>query len=90
MLKAVVIEGFTSTYQYPNPKEMKTVKSKTSYPRNKIRTAKYTPLTFIPKNIWFQFHNIANIYFLFIIILGVRPRSRAAEASAGRLLLRLT
>lgn len=45
---------------------------KANYPRNKIRTAKYTPLTFVPMNIWFQFHNIANIYFLFIIILGVR------------------
>ncbi|KAF7592101.1 hypothetical protein BBP40_000706 [Aspergillus hancockii] len=45
---------------------------KANYPRNKIRTAKYTPLSFVPKNIWLQFHNIANIYFLFIIILGVR------------------
>ena len=43
------------------------------YARNKIRTAKYTPLSFIPKNLWFQFHNIANVYFLFIIILGVCP-----------------
>jgi len=42
-----------------------------NYARNKIRTAKYTPLSFIPKNLWFQFHNIANVYFLFIIILGV-------------------
>ena len=41
------------------------------YPRNKIRTAKYTPLSFIPKNLWFQFHNVANVYFLFIIILQV-------------------
>ena len=39
---------------------------------NKIRTAKYTPLTFVPKNLWYQFHNIANVYFLFLIILGVR------------------
>lgn len=39
--------------------------------RNKIRTSKYTPLSFIPKNLWFQFHNIANVYFAFIIILGV-------------------
>ncbi|PYH97716.1 phospholipid-translocating P-type ATPase domain-containing protein [Aspergillus ellipticus CBS 707.79] len=43
---------------------------KAAYPRNKIRTAKYTALSFIPKNIWFQFQNIANIYFLFIIILS--------------------
>ncbi|KAL4786019.1 hypothetical protein BJX76DRAFT_322843 [Aspergillus varians] len=41
-----------------------------NYPRNKVRTAKYTPLSFVPKNLWFQFQNIANIYFLFIIILG--------------------
>jgi phospholipid-translocating ATPase len=39
--------------------------------KNKIRTAKYTPLSFVPKNLWFQFHNIANIYFLFVIILAV-------------------
>ncbi len=45
------------------------------YARNKIRTAKYTPLSFVPKNLWFQFHNIANVYFLFIIILGVRTLS---------------
>ncbi|OJJ43140.1 hypothetical protein ASPZODRAFT_74987 [Penicilliopsis zonata CBS 506.65] len=43
------------------------------YPRNKIRTAKYTPLSFIPKNIWLQFHNIANDYFLFVIILNFFP-----------------
>jgi hypothetical protein len=41
------------------------------YVRNKIRTAKYTPLSFVPKNLWFQFHNIANIYFLFTVILSV-------------------
>ena len=41
------------------------------YERNKIRTAKYTPLSFIPKNLFLQFHNIANIYFLILIILAV-------------------
>lgn len=43
----------------------------THFARNKIRTAKYTPLSFLPKNIWWQFHNIANIYFLVLIILAV-------------------
>lgn len=43
----------------------------TTYPRNKIRTTKYTPLSFLPKNIFKQFYdNIANIYFLFLLILG--------------------
>ncbi|KAH6679777.1 P-type ATPase-like protein [Halenospora varia] len=40
------------------------------YRRNKIRTAKYTPISFVPKNLWYQFHNIANVYFLFLIILA--------------------
>lgn len=40
------------------------------YPRNKIRTTKYTPLSFIPKNLGFQFNNIANVYFLTMVILG--------------------
>ncbi|KAG5368999.1 Phospholipid-transporting ATPase DNF2 [Yarrowia sp. C11] len=43
------------------------------YPRNKIRTTKYTPLTFIPKNLFYQFRNVANIYFLLILILGFFP-----------------
>lgn len=42
-----------------------------TYPRNKIRTAKYTPLSFVPKNLYFQFQNVANIFFLFLIIMGV-------------------
>lgn len=45
------------------------------FARNKIRTAKYTAISFIPKNLWFQFHNIANLYFLFIVILGVSELS---------------
>lgn len=43
------------------------------YTRNKIRTAKYTPLSFLPKNLWFQFQNIANIFFLFLVILVIFP-----------------
>jgi phospholipid-translocating ATPase len=42
-----------------------------TYARNKIRTAKYTPLSFIPKNLYFQFQNVANIFFLFTIIIAV-------------------
>lgn len=41
-----------------------------TFPRNKIRTTKYTPLTFLPKNILFQFRNIANFYFLVLIVMG--------------------
>jgi phospholipid-translocating ATPase len=63
-----------------------------SYPRNKIRTAKYTALTFIPKNIWLQFHNIANIYFLFVIILNVcaTPETLAETQEAASNEIELT
>ncbi|KAI9725741.1 MAG: hypothetical protein M1828_002624 [Chrysothrix sp. TS-e1954] len=44
---------------------------KEQFARNKIRTSKYTALSFFPKNLWLQFHNIANIYFLFIILLSI-------------------
>lgn len=47
----------------------------TNFGRNKIRTAKYTPLSFVPKNLYFQFHQVANIYFLFLVIIGVRTSS---------------
>lgn len=57
---------------------------KTTYPRNKIRTAKYTPLSFLPKNIWLQFHNIANVYFFILIILTVSFIRRASLDSQLR------
>ena len=34
------------------------------YPDNTIQTSKYNCLTFIPKNIFYQFNKIANFYFL--------------------------
>lgn len=66
-------QGRTIWFNIPLPDDAKTEQGlpKTTYARNKIRTAKYTALSFIPKNLWFQFHNIANIYFLFVIILGI-------------------
>ncbi|EDO14723.1 hypothetical protein Kpol_1075p2, partial [Vanderwaltozyma polyspora DSM 70294] len=62
----------TVYFNLPLPKDMLDDDGNpiTEYPRNKIRTTKYTPLTFFPKNILFQFHNFANIYFLVLIILG--------------------
>ncbi|KAG0187171.1 hypothetical protein DFQ28_006789 [Apophysomyces sp. BC1034] len=43
------------------------------YVPNRVRTAKYTPLTFIPKNLFEQFRNVANLYFLFLVILQCIP-----------------
>ncbi|XP_064886127.1 phospholipid-transporting ATPase VB isoform X1 [Columba livia] len=43
------------------------------YDSNKIKTTKYTILTFLPKNIYEQFHRFANIYFVFIALLNFVP-----------------
>jgi len=63
-------------FNVPLPNELKDYNGNpvAQYPRNKIRTAKYTPLSFVPKNLWFQFHNVANIFFLFLVILNVSRR----------------
>ncbi|KAI0019903.1 phospholipid-translocating P-type ATPase [Xylariomycetidae sp. FL0641] len=68
-------EGRVVFFNQPLPDEFKDEEGNPArtYARNKIRTAKYTPLSFVPKNLWFQFHNIANIFFLFMVILVFFP-----------------
>ncbi|MCO5566464.1 hypothetical protein L7F22_020141 [Adiantum nelumboides] len=44
------------------------------YSDNKVRTSKYTFLSFIPKNLFEQFHRIAYIYFLLILCLNQIPQ----------------
>lgn len=43
------------------------------YKGNQVNTTKYTWLTFLPKNLYEQFHRIANLYFIFIVILNWIP-----------------
>lgn len=40
-------------------------------------TTKYTLLTFLPKNLFEQFHRFANLYFLFIVLLNWVPSINA-------------
>ncbi|XP_040916463.1 probable phospholipid-transporting ATPase VD [Toxotes jaculatrix] len=44
-----------------------------SYKGNAIRTTKYRLLTFIPMNLFEQFHRAANLYFLFLALLNWVP-----------------
>ncbi|KAK2825809.1 hypothetical protein Q5P01_020023 [Channa striata] len=44
-----------------------------SYKSNAIRTTKYSLLTFIPMNLFEQFHRAANLYFLFLVLLNWVP-----------------
>ncbi|EDQ92264.1 uncharacterized protein MONBRDRAFT_23245 [Monosiga brevicollis MX1] len=47
------------------------------YVSNGISTSKYTWLTLLPKNLFEQFHRLANVYFLFIVILNWLPMVQA-------------
>ena len=47
------------------------------YADNRVRTTKYTLLTFLPKNLFEQFHRFANLYFLFIVMLNFVPEINA-------------
>ncbi|KAM4748426.1 phospholipid-transporting ATPase VB [Rhinophrynus dorsalis] len=44
------------------------------YVGNKIRTTKYSLLSFVPKNLFEQFYRSANMYFLFLAILNWIPQ----------------
>lgn len=44
---------------------------------NKIHTTKYTLLSFVPKNLLEQFHRVANLYFIFIVLLNWFPAINA-------------
>ncbi|XP_060089475.1 phospholipid-transporting ATPase IK [Heteronotia binoei] len=46
---------------------------KKKYAGNAIKTAKYNVLTFLPLNLYEQFHRVANLYFLSIILLQSFP-----------------
>ncbi|GCC31931.1 phospholipid-transporting ATPase VD isoform X2 [Chiloscyllium punctatum] len=61
--------GFTEEYE----------KVFKNYMTNKIQTTKYTLLNFIPRNLFEQFHRIANLYFLFIVVLNWVPLVEAFQ-----------
>ncbi|XP_066145545.1 phospholipid-transporting ATPase VD isoform X1 [Euwallacea fornicatus] len=44
---------------------------------NRIRTTKYTLLSFLPRNLLEQFHRVANLYFIFIVLLNWFPAINA-------------
>jgi phospholipid-translocating ATPase len=66
-------EGGGTRCVYVNLPAPKNATSRHGTVTNKIRTAKYTLFTFLPKNLFEQFRRAANIYFLFMAALQVIP-----------------
>eukprot|EP00397_Hematodinium_sp_SG-2012_P000698 GEMP01000699.1.p1 GENE.GEMP01000699.1~~GEMP01000699.1.p1 ORF type:complete len:748 (+),score=124.00 GEMP01000699.1:32-2275(+) len=46
---------------------------------NKVTTTKYKILTFVPQNLWEQFHNLANLYFIMASVLQMIPDTTDSE-----------
>ncbi|XP_061349951.1 phospholipid-transporting ATPase 1-like isoform X2 [Gastrolobium bilobum] len=51
----------------------KKTNDKYEFTGNEIRTSKYTIVTFLPKNLFIQFHRVAYLYFLAIAFLNQLP-----------------
>lgn len=55
------------------------------YVRNKVRTSKYSIITFLPKNLLEQFRRAANIYFLIMVVIQFFTIFGAPNAQIGML-----
>lgn len=53
---------------------------------NVISTSKYNFLTFLPKNLWSQFHKLANIYFLVVAFFQCLPEISVSDGIPNILL----
>uniref|UniRef100_A0A803V822 Phospholipid-transporting ATPase n=1 Tax=Ficedula albicollis TaxID=59894 RepID=A0A803V822_FICAL len=54
-------------------------KERTVLACNQLKTTKYTALSFLPKNLFEQFHRLANVYFVFIALLNFVPAVNAFQ-----------
>ncbi|KAG6391892.1 hypothetical protein SASPL_149656 [Salvia splendens] len=75
--------GFASSYKEIKDEDarlvyvndpVRTNEKRFKFAGNSIRTSKYSFLTFLPRNLFEQFHRIAYIYFLVIAILNQLPQ----------------
>ena len=52
------------------------IKRQKTYPKNVIRTTKYTVWNFLPLNIFEQLHRFANLYFISLCIYNYLPQGK--------------
>uniref|UniRef100_A0A3Q3LHG2 Phospholipid-transporting ATPase n=1 Tax=Mastacembelus armatus TaxID=205130 RepID=A0A3Q3LHG2_9TELE len=65
------LRSLVSNLPYENQEKSK--QPNRYFPGNAIKTTKYTPLLFIPMNLYEQFHRLANIYFVGLACLNFVP-----------------
>ncbi|KAG6867958.1 hypothetical protein C0993_009143 [Termitomyces sp. T159_Od127] len=53
------------------------------YQRNKVRTTKYSLISFVPKNLYEQFRRVANLFFLALVVVQLFPVFGAAAGSVS-------
>ncbi len=93
---SLLVSARTSS-KYPHDRQMRVDRGKAdiggeSYCKNTVITSSYTIWNFPLKNLWLQFQNLANVYFLFVGILQCIPSvstTNGAVASADSLLYSL-
>ncbi|XP_057768948.1 LOW QUALITY PROTEIN: phospholipid-transporting ATPase 1-like [Salvia miltiorrhiza] len=75
-------EGFNASYKEIHDDDARLIyindpektNEKFEFAGNSIRTGKYSVLTFLPRNLFEQFHRVAYIYFLVIAVLNQLPQ----------------
>jgi phospholipid-transporting ATPase len=68
------------TWEEMPPRNITSNEERKEFPDNKISTSKYTALTFLPKNLFYQFSKLANIYF---VLVGCLQFITAISTSGG-------
>ncbi|WVZ56792.1 hypothetical protein U9M48_007272 [Paspalum notatum var. saurae] len=53
------------------------------FPDNSIHTTKYSVLTFLPRNLYEQFHRVAYLYFLVLVALNMVPQLGVLSPAAS-------
>ncbi|KAL3879263.1 hypothetical protein ACJMK2_031565 [Sinanodonta woodiana] len=72
-----IFRTIVPNHTVPFPPTKKNTHPNWAYASNRITTTKYSILTFIPKNLFEQFHRFANLYFIFIVALNWVPQIQA-------------
>lgn len=67
------------------PSVLESIKNRRKRAResNRIRTTRYNVLTFLPKNLFEQFHRVANVYFAILIGLNWIPVINAVSKTVN-------